>query len=103
MKKAKVFVNDILAAKLIEKSLKEYILVYETDYNGPSISLTLPKRDAPYLFTSFPPFFEGLLPEGIMLETLLRKKKIDQYDYLYQLIAAGTDTIGSISIKEDND
>jgi serine/threonine-protein kinase HipA len=51
-------------------------------------------------FNSFPPFFDGLLPEGIQLDGLLRFKKIDKYDYFSQLIAAGADLVGAVSVEE---
>jgi serine/threonine-protein kinase HipA len=46
------------------------------------------------------PFFEGLLPEGPQLESLLRIMKIDRDDLFGQLIAIGQDTVGAVTIKE---
>ncbi|WP_156812382.1 HipA N-terminal domain-containing protein [Legionella tunisiensis] len=43
--------------------------------------------------------FEGLLPEGIMLEALLRKYKIDRNDYFGQLILVGRDVVGAVTIE----
>jgi len=51
-------------------------------------------------FTSFPPFFDGLLPEGIQLDGLLRIKKINKEDYFSQLIATGSDLVGAVSVEE---
>jgi serine/threonine-protein kinase HipA len=53
-----------------------------------------------YTFTGFPPFFEGLLPEGIQLDGLLLLKKIDKNDLFSQLIAVGDDVVGAVTIKE---
>jgi len=42
-----------------------------------------PKRDEKeFVFDRFPPFFDGLLPEGLLLEGLLKLRKINKFDYL---------------------
>ena len=53
-----------------------------------------------YKFDKFPPFFDGLLPEGIQLEGLLKIRKIDKNDLLSQLIAVGEDLVGAVTVKE---
>jgi serine/threonine-protein kinase HipA len=59
----------------------------------------MPLRNTIYDFEIFPPFFEGLLPEGIMLEALLRKYKIARNDYFAQLILVGQDVVGAVTIE----
>jgi serine/threonine-protein kinase HipA len=54
-----------------------------------------------FTFAGFPPFFEGLLPEGEMLEGLLRQRKIDRSDLFSQLVAVGGDTVGAVTVIED--
>ena len=71
-----------------------------SDYQGASVSLTMPLSNKVYHFVIFPPFFEGLLPEGMMLEALLRKYKIDSKDYFAQLIIVGQDVVGAMTIEE---
>lgn len=83
---------------LEEISPTHYRYAYLPDYQGDPISLTLPIRLTPYDFDSFPAFFDGLLPEGIQLDALLRQRKIDQLDYMAQLIAVGQDLVGAVSI-----
>lgn len=99
MRKAIVLVHGKRAGVLTEISSSEYHFEYDENYKGDSVSLTMPITDKKYEFNSFPPFFEGLLPEGIMLEGLLRIAKIDQKDYFSQLVATGNDLVGSITIK----
>ena len=53
-----------------------------------------------FVFDRFPPFFDGLLPEGSLLEGLLKQRKIDKFDYLSQLIAVGNDLVGAITVQE---
>jgi serine/threonine-protein kinase HipA len=60
----------------------------------------MPIRQAPYEFNQFPPVFEGLLPEGIMLEAMLRREKIDKKDLFKQLVTIGEDVVGSLRIEE---
>jgi serine/threonine-protein kinase HipA len=48
----------------------------------------------------FPLFLDGLLPEGIQLEGLLKTRKIDRYDYFSQLVAVGNDMVGAVTVKE---
>lgn len=100
MKQANIFVGPVLAAVLIEHSRVDYELVYESGYTGPDVSLSLPKERAPFRFTGFPAFFEGLLPEGVQLQALLRQKKLDEGDYFSQLIAVGEDLVGAVTVKE---
>jgi len=70
------------------------------DYEGRAISLPMHIKDEPYCFESFPPFFNGLLPEGYMLESLLKRCKIDRTDYFSQLVTVGANMVGSVTVKE---
>ena len=101
MRKAKVLMQGKLTGILqeIEKG-KDYCFIYQRDYNGLPISLTMPLSTPTYKFSSFPPFFDGLLPEGIQLEGLLRQHKIDRNDLFSQLLAVGQDLVGAITIEE---
>ncbi len=38
------------------------------------------------------------MPEGIQLESLLRRRKIDKTDYFSQLLAVGSDMVGSVTV-----
>lgn len=100
MKTARVFVNGIAAGLLKQLSKKTYQFVYDVEYKGPPVSLTMPLTNKIYEFDVFPPFFEGLLPEGMMLEALLRKYKIDRNDYFAQLIKVGQDVVGAVTVEE---
>lgn len=101
MRKAKVFVKGVEAGTLTElKQGKEYVFEYIDRYDSLDVSSTMPKNSKVYKFDKFPPFFEGLLPEGIQLEGLLKIKKIDKNDYFSQLIAVGEDMVGVVTVKE---
>lgn len=101
MRAAEIFVHDILAGELTELIQGEkYRFTYRTDYAGEPVSLTMPIASQVIDYEQFPPFFDGLLPEGMMLDGLLRGRKIDRHDLFSQLIACGADTVGAVTIFE---
>lgn len=100
MRKAKIYVDGIEAGILCEiKPGSEYTFEYFEGYSGMEVSLTMPRIKLKYTFNKFPPFFEGLLPEGIQLEGLLKIRKIDRNDLFSQLIAVGDDLVGTVTVK----
>ena len=90
--------HDLRAGVLTQENLTSYTFQYDPAYNGPAVSLTMPIKDHPYSFNGFPPFFDGLLPEGIQLDGLLKTYKIDRLDYFTQLTAIGIDLVGAVTI-----
>ena len=104
MRRAKVFMHGKLAGVLseVEKG-GPYRFIYQKDYDGVPVSLTMPVAEGSFQYALFPPFFEGLLPEGIMLEGLLRQLKIDRHDYFSQLVMTGTDLVGAVTVKPFSD
>lgn len=99
MNRARVSVNGMLAGVLEQLDNGAYRFIYEENYQGPPVSLTMPVIKREYDYTAFPPFFEGLLPEGEMLEALLRKYKIDRKNYFEQLLKVGRDVVGAVTIE----
>jgi serine/threonine-protein kinase HipA len=101
MRKANVKMHAVPAGILEEQERgKLYAFCYFQEYAGPSISLTMPLSTREYSFAGFPPFFEGLLPEGGQLEGLLRQRKIDRDDLFSQLTAVGNDLVGAVTVQE---
>lgn len=100
MRKAHVYVNGVLAGVLEKITEQEYRFMYVKGYHGEPVSLTMPITKQRYDFDQFPPFFEGLLPEGMMLEGLLRKYKLDRRDLFGQLMLVGQDMVGAVSVEE---
>jgi serine/threonine-protein kinase HipA len=85
-------------AGILEETERGYRFVYSSGYAGDPVSLTMPVSREAYGFDDFPPFFEGLLPEGFQLESLLQQTKLDADDYLGQLLAVGLDCVGSVTV-----
>ncbi|MEK7431580.1 MAG: HipA N-terminal domain-containing protein [Cyanobacteriota bacterium] len=104
MRKANVYVHGIKAGILeeIEKN-KSYTFKYLDEYNSEPVSLTMPLNKRLYIYNTFPSFFDGLLPEGFLLEGLLRINKIDKNDYFGQLLKVGLDMVGSVTVEKYNE
>lgn len=101
MRKARVYNFGIPAGELIEiETGNKYKFVYFDEYIGPPISLTMPLNKKEFTFEEFPPFFDGLLPEGVQLEALIRQMKIDRNDLFSQLVQVGKDLVGSVTVEE---
>jgi serine/threonine-protein kinase HipA len=96
-----VFVNAIYCGLLEKINKNHYRFSYDETYKGPPVSLTMPLTQKEYTFHHFPPFFDGLLPEGLQLEALLRSRKLDSDDYLGQLLCVGSDLIGTVTVIRD--
>jgi serine/threonine-protein kinase HipA len=103
MRRAIVMVHGKRSGVLTEVSRAEYYFEYDENYEGEAVSLTMPLKHKKYAYKSFPPFFEGLLPEGIMLEGLLKIAKIDKKDYFSQLVTTGNDLVGAVTVKSMED
>ena len=98
---AEVFLHSALAGYLRELEYgRRYSFEYHPQYNGPPVSLTMPVRTETYMYEEFPPFFDGLLPEGAQLEALLRHYKLDRNDKFGHLLRIGADTVGAVTIRE---
>ncbi len=100
MRKAKILMGKTFAGYLeeIERG-KKYIFRYDPQYKGLPVSMTMPTTQEEYSFEYFPPFFDGVLPEGIMLDALLKQRKLDRNDLFGQLIAVGQDLVGAVSVE----
>ncbi len=99
MRIAFVYYDATLAGYLTEIDQSHFSFEYLDGYAGYAISLTMPILKKKYEYDSFPPFFDGLLPEGVQLEGLLRQKKIDRNDNFSQLLAVGEDLVGAVTVK----
>ncbi len=100
MKQLKVYVLQQPAGLFSEEEYTgKYSFEYFEDYAGAPVSLTMPVTQKKYEWNKFPPFFDGLLPEGMMLESLLKQRKIDKNDLFSQLAATGGDLVGAVTVS----
>lgn len=100
MKKAEIYQQEALAGILEEFDGGHWRFTYADGYSGEPVSLTMPLTQQVHEFEQFPPVFEGLLLEGIQLEAMLRRNKLDRADLFGQLIVAGHDLVGSLTVKK---
>ena len=106
MKRAKVYLYDRLAGRLIEDE-NGFTFTYDASYlalsDAAAISRTLPLTEKPYHDTVLFPFFDGLIPEGWLLDIAERSWKINQRDRMSLLLACCKDCIGAVSVIPDNE
>lgn len=106
MKQAKVFLKDMFAGILTEDDMG-YEFRYEPEYlksdDALPVSLTLPLTEKPYRDKVLFPFFDGLIPEGWLLDIAEQNWKISARDRFSLLLACCKDCIGNISIQRITD
>ncbi|MCI2048714.1 MAG: HipA N-terminal domain-containing protein [Lachnospiraceae bacterium] len=99
---AAVYVRDTFAGKLKETD-EGYLFAYDKDYlagkNPQAVSLTLPLQEEPYRSKTIFAFFDGLIPEGWLLDVVSRNWKIDSKDRFGLLLVACRDAIGAVRIE----
>ena len=105
-KSGRVYVAGAFAG-IIEENEGFTVFTYNKDYlknsNSRPVSLTLPLREEPYREKAMIAFFDGLIPEGWMLDILTDNWKIDPRDRMSLLLLACKDCIGNISIVAESE
>ena len=105
MKRAgRVFIKEKFAG-IIWESEGEFGFQYDESYlrdpvYGP-VSQTLPLRSIPYLERNMIPFFDGLIPEGWLLNVAIKNWKLNPRDRMGLLLNVCKDCIGAVSINND--
>lgn len=101
MKQADVYMFDRLAGRLIEDE-DGYSFAYEEEYlndiDAQPVSLTLPLSSTTYRSQVLFPFFDGLIPEGWLLDIATENWKISSRDRMSLLLACCKDCIGAVSV-----
>ena len=101
MRQAKIYGKDKFAGILVEDG-GEYRFVYDRDYlvqkDAQSISLTLPMQEKPFASPVLFPFFDGLIPEGWLLDVALRNTDISILDRMSLLLLCCKECIGAVSV-----
>jgi serine/threonine-protein kinase HipA len=105
MKRALVYYRDTLAGRLSETD-EGYVFQYDEAYLAmpiaEPISLTLPLRSEAYQSTVLFPFFDGLIPEGWLLDVALRNTDISILDRMSLLLLCCKECIGSVNVVPIN-
>ena len=102
MIQAVVFLRGVKVGILTEDE-NGYTFEYNADYlisaDAEAVSLTLPLSDKPYRDKVLFPFFDGLIPEGWLLDIAENNWKIDARDRMSLLIASCKDCIGAVGVE----
>lgn len=89
-------------AGVLEETDTGYRFSYSPDYlnagNAFPVSLSLPLRQEPYFDKRLFPFFDGLIPEGWLLNIAEETWKLNPRDRMGLLLACCRDCIGAVSV-----
>lgn len=102
MRQADIYLHGRLAGHLVE-DVDGYLFRYDPAYlaDHPSrLSATFPLRDEPFRDRILFPFFDGLIPEGWLLDIATDTWKLDPADRMGLLLACCRDCIGAASVRE---
>ncbi|WP_440422835.1 HipA N-terminal domain-containing protein [Prevotella merdae] len=106
MKSAKIYMYERYAGMLKEDE-NGFSFVYDPSYlqqpDAEPISLSMPLRKEPYEDKVLFPFFDGLIPEGWLLNIAERSWKINQRDRMSLLLACCKDCIGAVSVVSEEE
>lgn len=103
MRSAEIFYKDVLAGILTETNEGLYTFQYEkkyvAKYPNQFITFSMPVSENAYSDTRLFPFFEGLIPEGWLLDIASKNWKLNQNDRMGLLMACCQNCIGAVSVK----
>jgi len=102
MRAAKIYYKDVEAGRLTETNdglyefvyLPEYIQKYPMQF----LTFTMPVNDKVYTDKRLFPFFEGLIPEGWLLDIAVTSWKLVANDRMGLLLACCHNCIGAVSV-----
>jgi serine/threonine-protein kinase HipA len=105
-RKAKVYFADLFAGTLAEDETG-YTFKYDEAYlqnpEAQPISLTLPIKKELFRSKTMFPFFDGLIPEGWLLDIAQKNWKLNPRDRMGLLLSCCKDCIGAVSVINDTE
>lgn len=103
MRKALVKIDSITAGWLTlndDGYRFEYDKIYLSNPDARPVSLTLPIQVMPFTSNVLFPFFDGLIPEGWLLDIAEKSWKLNPRDRMGLLLTCCKDCIGAVSVEE---
>ena len=101
MRQADVYRKGVFAGVLTEDG-GEYRFCYDAAYlmhdDAQPVSLTFPLQSEAFVSPVLFPFFDGLIPEGWLLDVALRNTDISILDRMSLLLLCCKECIGSVSV-----
>jgi serine/threonine-protein kinase HipA len=106
MRKAAILMHGKVAGWLTQDDAG-YHFVYDRQYLQSAapepVSLTLPLQEDPYDDKVLFPFFDGLIPEGWLLDIAEKNWKLNPRDRMGLLLTCCKDCIGAVSVQPVNE
>jgi serine/threonine-protein kinase HipA len=106
MRQAIIKYNNVRAGTLTEEDTGDYVFVYDeayvVQYSNQFIAFNLPVRELPYKSKRLFPFFDGLIPEGWLLNIAAESWRINKNDRMGLLLACCQNAIGAVSVHPLN-
>ena len=102
MRRAEIYYDEILAGILSETNDGEYVFEYDPAYveehSQQFITFSMPVVAESYKAVRLFPFFDGLIPEGWLLDIASKNWKINKNDRMGLLLACCRNCIGAVSV-----
>ncbi len=104
MRQGAVYYGNVRAGIITETDEGQFIFRYDENFikqfPDDFITFTMPVREQPYEANHLFPFFEGLIPEGWLLDIATKSWKINQNDRMGLLLVCCQDCIGAVSVRQ---
>ncbi len=101
MRQGNVYVNDMLAG-VISETASGFTFIYDSKYianpDALPVSITLPLQEEEFNSKTLFSFFDGLIPEGWLLNIAERNWKVNRRDRMGLLLSCCRDCIGNVSV-----
>jgi serine/threonine-protein kinase HipA len=105
-RRGNVYVKNVFCGVVCETDAG-YSFEYNKDYlqnnQAQAVSLTLPLTEKPYQSKTLFAFFDGLIPEGWLLDIAEKNWKINYKDRMGLLLTCCKDCIGAVSVVKNEE
>lgn len=107
MRQARIYYDTVFCGLLTETNDGDFTFKYDTDYINQYpeqfITFTMPVSNTEYRDKRLFAFFEGLIPEGWLLDIASKNWKINRNDRMGLLLACCKNCIGEVSVEPINE
>jgi serine/threonine-protein kinase HipA len=102
----KVYLKDVFCG-VVSETDAGYLFEYSQEYlslsDAQPVSLTMPLTDKPFKSKTLFAFFDGLIPEGWLLDIAEKNWKINYKDRMGLLLTCCKDCIGAVSVEKNEE
>lgn len=107
MRQGRVYYKEHFAGVITETDDGEFVFLYDENFVAEHpdefITFTMPVTDKPYTGKRLFSFFDGLIPEGWLLDIAAKNWKISKNDRMGLLLACCKNCIGAVSVEPINE